>query len=59
VGLALGQGVVHGGEEDLLGGELIIGLVGDEFLKPGRQVRDAQGPELLVVHAGEHQRPTP
>jgi hypothetical protein len=47
--------VVHGGEEDLLGSELVIGLVGDQLLEQHGQVCDAQGPEFLVVLAGERQ----
>ena len=49
VGLALVEGVVDGGEEDLLWGELVVGLVADQFVETGGQVRDAQVAELLVV----------
>lgn len=59
VGPTLFEGVVHGGEDDLVGGELVVGFVGNQFLEPYGQVRDAQGPELLMVDAGEHQPCTP
>lgn len=51
---ALFQGVVDGGEEQLLGGENVIGLICQELLEGGGHVGDAQGPELVVVDAGEH-----
>jgi hypothetical protein len=50
--------VIDGGQEKLLGSEVVVGLVGDEFLEPGRDMGDAQGTELVVVDAGEDHRPT-
>jgi hypothetical protein len=44
---AVVEGVVHGGEEQLLRGQLIVALIADEFLEPGRRVRDPQGRSIL------------
>jgi hypothetical protein len=51
------QRVVDRGEEQFLGGEVVVGLVVDEFLESGRDVGDAQGAELVVADAGEGHRP--
>lgn len=53
---ALFERVVDGGQEQLLRGEGVVGLVADEFFEPSRYVRDPQGPELVVVDAGERHR---
>lgn len=59
MGLTLVQSVIDGGEEDLLRGELVVGLIAYELLESGGHVRDAQAAELLVIDLGEHQAPAP
>ena len=51
---ALQQGVIDGGEEELLGGEGVVVLVFDELLEAGGDVGYAQGAELVVIAAAEH-----
>jgi len=67
VGTALFECVIDGGEEDLLGGELVIGPVGDQFLEPYSQVRKVRNfswsslvnisPGLPVRRAGNGRPP--
>src|SRR5690625_5255246 len=54
VGSPLVQGVVYGSQKDLLRGELIVGLIGDELFEPGSDVGHPQRPELLVLSSREH-----
>ena len=58
VGPACFEGIVDGGEEQLLGCERVVVLVADQFLEAGGHVGDPQGPELVVVVAGEHRSPS-
>jgi len=55
---ALLRRVINGGQKQLFRGEGVVGFVPNEFLETGRQVGDAQGPELVVVDAGEHHFPS-
>ncbi|MEB0266898.1 IS30 family transposase [Cryobacterium sp. 10I5] len=50
--------VIDGGEEQLLGGEGVVGFVLDEFLQSCRNMGHAKGPELVVIDAGEHHFPS-
>jgi hypothetical protein len=52
------EGVVDGGEEQLLGGEGVVGFVLDELFQSGGDVGDAKGPELVLIDAGEHHFPS-
>ena len=55
---ALLQRVIDRGQKQLFRGEGVIDFVLDEFLETGRDVGDAQGPELVVIDAGEHHLPS-